>query len=114
MTLDEFLEELSQVDDETTMRLSPGPFSIRVGEHDARAALVLRKLDGQMEPDTKLREAEAILMWNALKAMLKAANETPEDEWSDEAWYTDEVRDFLYAWWWLVFWASQETDKIQD
>ena len=104
MTFKEFLEELAKVDRVSEMELSPGPYILQVNETDGQAAKILMRLDEMIEDDTKLKEGEAILMYNAMRHM--DADRILEDD----GWYTEESRVFLYAWWWLVFWAAQKKD----
>lgn len=102
MTLTEFLEGLAQVDGPTTLTMSPGPYTLNLNALDGRAARILLKLQEEIVTDeTTLREAEGILIHNALRRM-------DPDRLHDDGWYTEDARAFLYAWWWLVFWASQE------
>jgi hypothetical protein len=107
MTFEQFLDELAKTTaDKPIMHLSPGPFAIKIGSLDAKAAKILQVLDKKLKPETPLRDAESILIAGALEEIVQKM----ESGDNGGGWYTDETRAYLYAWWWLVFWASQVTE----
>ena len=111
MTFEQFLDGLTKItENEKELKLSPGPFTLKVGNLDAEAArILLRVLSEKLEPETLLKDAEAILIGGALEAIVLRELENAGSEW-----LTDDVRAYLYAWWWLVFWAAQVTEKENE
>jgi hypothetical protein len=106
MTGPEFFEFLrSNIDQPSVITLAPGPWMLKVSLDDKHAADLVLQLYEVMSDTDRVDKAENILLNGALK---RFGDHLKADVPLEECWHQTDVRAFLYAWWWIVFWAAQE------
>ena len=62
MNGDELLKRLAAIKEPSNFTLSPGPFTVRVSEHDAIAAELLQWLSERLGEEATLGDAEDVLL----------------------------------------------------
>jgi len=85
MTPRDFYKHIQSIDQSTIITLSPGPFQIRVGQHDAMAAKLLLWLEDQMPEDATVADLIKVLdaaqwwntFWSSLVRQPKEHQEPP-------------------------------------
>jgi len=109
----EFFVKMAQFESTGVLTLSPGPFRIKVGEHDIYAAQLLDSLGAEYDEKT-LGEFEGVLLGNVIQRLFDMAagqSADGEDEGEivvdAEVWRDDLIQTFLTAWWWTVFFAAR-------
>jgi hypothetical protein len=86
MTPHDFYNHIQTIDQSTIITLSPGPFAIKVNQHDAMAAKLLLWLEDQMPEDATIHDLTETLnaaqwwstFWSSLVRQPKEQQEPPQ------------------------------------
>jgi hypothetical protein len=87
--------------------LSPGPFHVRIGITDIRAARYLLQIEEQIDDDATIADYESVILSHVVLRLHEIAEEAEGELDGEAMWQDDRVQAMLCAWWWMTFWTAQ-------